>query len=187
MIKNVIGSVVTVKNGNSFGSGFLISKSGYIMTNHHVVAGGTGLEVIFSNGITMDATVVKSDEARDVAIVKINGSGFKPFAMNADEASSDIGSEVIAIGTPEDIKLNQTVTKGIISGKRELEDNHARKNNFIQTDVTINHGNSGGPLINMNGEVIGVIVAKLSGKTTEGLGFAIPIGEAIEKLNVRFD
>ena len=186
MVKNTVTSVVTIKNGNSFGSGFLISKSGYLLTNNHVVAGADTFEIIFGNGFNMEATLIKTDNSRDVALLKINGSGFAPLAINTDMEILDIGTEVIAIGTPEDIKLNQTVTKGIISGKRELEDEYNRKNKFIQTDVTINRGNSGGPLLNMKGEVVGIIVAKLNGKSTEGLGFAIPIGEAVEKLNVKF-
>ena len=186
MVKKSVGAVVTVKNGNSFGSGFVISKSGYIITNNHVVAGADTFEVIFSNGFNMEATLIKFDNNRDVALLKVSGGGFTALAINSDEEILDIGTEVIAIGTPEDIQLNQTVTRGIISGKRELEDEYSRKSKFIQTDVTINKGNSGGPLINMNGEVVGIIVAKLDGKHTEGLGFAIPIGEAIERLNISF-
>ena len=186
MVKNSVGSVVTVKNGTSFGSGFIISKSGFLLTNNHVIAGADTFEIIFSNGFNMEAVLVKYNANRDVAMLKISGSGFTPLAINSDAEALDIGTEVIAIGTPEDIKLNQTVTKGIISGKRELEDEYNRKYNFLQTDVTINKGNSGGPLVNMQGEVIGIIAAKLSGKSTEGLGFAIPIGEAIEVLNIKF-
>ncbi len=188
MIKEVIGSVVTVKTSSiAHGSGFVIGKDGYILTNDHVVAGAEEIEIIFDNGFSMEGKVVKTDQERDVALVKISGSGFKPLAINSSVELTTVGSEVIAIGTPADIKLGQTVTKGIISGKRELEDDHDVKNNYIQTDVTINPGNSGGPLLTNNGEVVGVVVSKIKGDGIEGLAFAIPIGEALEKLSIKFE
>jgi S1-C subfamily serine protease len=187
MIKNVVGSVVTIKVDGGFGSGFIISKSGYLLTNHHVITGSSKIEVVFDNGFNMEATLIKSDEARDVALLKITGSGFKPLSINPDPEAAGVGTEVVAIGTPLDLKLNQTVTKGIVSGKREMEDGHERKLNFIQTDVSINGGNSGGPLLNTEGQVIGIATKKLVGKGVEGIGFVIPIGEAIDELNIKFE
>jgi serine protease Do len=125
--------------------------------------------------------LIKANDDRDVALLKISGSGFKALPLGTSDDAS-VGTEVVAIGTPQDIKLGQTVTKGIVSGKREMEEK-----NFIQTDVAINSGNSGGPLINSSGEVIGIIVAKVFGKSVEGLGFAIPINEAIKKLNLKLE
>ena len=188
VVKGMIGSVVTIKTDDGFGSGFIISKSGYLLTNNHVVKGADTVEVIFSNGISLEATLVNVDNNRDVALIKLEGGGggFTPMALNPGIENLEIGSEVIAIGTAEDIKLNQTVTKGIVSGVREFEDEYRRKNTYIQSDVTLNMGNSGGPLINMKGEVVGIVVAKMNGKNIEGLGFAIPIGEEIEKLHIKF-
>ncbi|MGE0637477.1 MAG: S1C family serine protease [Bacteroidia bacterium] len=187
MIKGVVGSVVTVKTNFGHGSGFVISKSGFVLTNDHVISGASSIEIIFDNGFSMEGTMVKTDEDRDVAMLKIAGNGFKPLAINTSSDGTSVGTEVIAVGTPADLKLGQTVTKGIVSGKRELEEDNGTKNNYIQTDVSINSGNSGGPLINSKGEVVGIIAAKVKGTGVEGLGFAVPIGEALEKLNIKFE
>jgi S1-C subfamily serine protease len=182
MVKNSVTAVVTVKGTEGHGSGFLISEDGYLLTNHHVIDGNENIEVIFDNGFTFGAEIIKSDHPRDVALLKIKGTGFKPLAINTNEEEAGLGTEVMAIGTPEDIKLGQTVTKGIVSGKRMLEEQK-----YIQTDVSINPGNSGGPLINSNGEVVGIIVSKYMGAKTEGLGFAIPVGEALSSLGISFE
>lgn len=182
MVKNSVNAVVTVKGSEGHGSGFLISNDGYLLTNHHVIDGNENIEVIFDNGFTFGAEIIKSDHPRDVALLKIKGNGFKPLAINSNEEDAGLGTEVMAIGTPEDIKLGQTVTKGIVSGKRMLEGQK-----YIQTDVSINPGNSGGPLINSNGEVLGIIVSKYIGENTEGLGFAIPIGEALSTIGISFE
>jgi len=183
VVKESVGSVVTIKTDFGIGSGFIITENGYILTNHHVINGAEKIEVIFDNGFSFEAKLVRSSEERDVALVKMSGSGFKPLVLNGIDDLANTGSEVIAIGTPENIKLGQTVTKGIISGKRELEEKI-----FLQTDVAINSGNSGGPLINTaTGEVIGIVAAKIKPKGVEGLGFAIPIAEAISALNLKFE
>lgn len=181
MVKNVVNACLTVKTNFGHGSGFLVSEDGYILTNNHVVSGADKIDVVFDNGFSFEAKLIKANEDRDVALLKISGSGFKALPLGTSDDAS-VGTEVVAIGTPQDIKLGQTVTKGIVSGKREMEEK-----NFIQTDVAINSGNSGGPLINSSGEVIGIIVAKVFGKSVEGLGFAIPINEAIKKLNLKLE
>jgi len=182
IVKNSINSVVTVKTEFGHGSGFLISKDGYALTNSHVVEGADKIEVIFNNKLTLPAEVISNDKNRDVTLLKIVGGGYQPLPLNINDDLAEIGTEVIAIGTPEDIELGQTVTKGIVSGYRNLEDK-----NYIQTDVSINSGNSGGSLLNADGEVIGIVVAKIVGKNVEGLGFAIPIDEAINGLNIKFE
>lgn len=183
VVKESVGSVVTIKTDFGIGSGFIVSADGNILTNHHVINGAEKIEVIFDNGFSFEAKLVRSNEERDVALIKMAGSGFKPLVLNGTDELAGTGSEVIAIGTPENIKLGQTVTKGIISGKRELEEKM-----FLQTDVAINSGNSGGPLINTStGEVIGIVAAKIKAKGVEGLGFAIPIAEAITALNLKFE
>jgi S1-C subfamily serine protease len=181
MVKNVVNACLTVKTNFGHGSGFLVSEDGYVLTNNHVVSGADKIDVVFDNGFSFEAKLIKANDDRDVALLKISGSGFKALPLGTSDDAS-VGTEVVAIGTPQDIKLGQTVTKGIVSGKREMEEK-----NFIQTDVAINSGNSGGPLINSSGEVIGIIVAKVFGKSVEGLGFAIPINEAIKKLNLKLE
>jgi S1-C subfamily serine protease len=183
VVKESIGSVVTIKTNFGIGSGFIISDNGYILTNHHVINSAEKIEVVFDNGFSFEAKAIRSNENADVAVIKISGSGFKPLTLNATENLATVGTEVIAIGTPENIKLGQTVTKGIVSGKREFDEKI-----YLQTDVAINSGNSGGPLLNIStGEVIGIVAAKIKAKGVEGLGFAIPIGEAIKSLNLKFE
>ena len=187
MIKNAKNSVVTVKTNLGHGSGFVISESGYLITNSHVVNDATKIELIFDNGFTLSGELIKEDENRDVALVKIAGGGFKPLPVNISSTESESGMEVIAIGTPKDLQLGQTVTKGIISGSREFNEIDGSSNKYLQTDVTINLGNSGGPLISAKGEVIGIVVAKLIGEGVEGIAFAIPIEEALRNLNIHFE
>jgi hypothetical protein len=180
IIKESLGSVVTIKTNFGLGSGFIISDNGYIITNDHVINSAEKIEVIFDNGFSFEAKLVRTNEIKDVAVIKISGNGFKPLPINPATDLAATGSEVFAIGTPENIKLGQTVTKGIISGKREINENI-----FLQTDVAINSGNSGGPLINIaTGEVIGIVAAKIKAKGVEGLGFAIPMADALKALNI---
>jgi len=174
--------VVTVKTEFGHGSGFIISKDGYALTNSHVIEDADQIDVIFNNKLTLPAEVISSDKTRDVTLLKIVGGGYQPLPLNLSGGETEIGSEVIAIGTPEDVELGQTVTKGIVSGYRNIDDK-----NYIQTDVSINPGNSGGALLNTDGEVIGIVVAKIVGTNVEGLGFAIPVNEAIEGLNIKFE
>lgn len=182
IVKNSINSVITVKTDFGHGSGFLISVDGHALTNTHVIEDAEKIEVIFNNNLTLPAEVVSSDNSRDVTLLKIVGGGYQPLPLKLTNEESEIGVEVIAIGTPENIELGQTVTKGIVSGYRNIEGQ-----NYIQTDVSINPGNSGGALINDSGQVIGIVVAKIVGSDVEGLGFAIPVNEAIDRLNIKFE
>lgn len=171
-------STVTIKTANGHGSGFLISADGYILTNNHVIENEKSIEILFNNGLIIDAEVIRQNTEKDVALLKVVGKGFKSIPIF--KGKSVAGIEVFAIGTPQDIKLGQTITKGIISGNRLIEEN-----TYIQTDVSINAGNSGGPLINVNGEVLGIVSAKLVGDGVEGIGFGIPILKALEILNIK--
>lgn len=178
-IQSSIKSVITVKTAiGGHGSGFVISSSGYLLTNAHVVSDdSTNLEVIFSNGLTLPADLIRINPKIDIALLKIPGSGYAALSLDTSVVTDKIGSDVVAIGTPKDIKLGQTVTKGIISGLRDFEDKI-----YIQTDVSINPGNSGGPLITKNGQVIGIITWKR--KDSDGLGFALPINDGLKALNI---
>jgi S1-C subfamily serine protease len=179
-IENAIQSSITIKTREGHGSGFLISSSGYLLTNFHVIEDSSDIQAIFQNGLTLPVQIVSFDKKADVALCKIPGKGYKPLPLDTNSVVKKIGSDVVAIGTPEDIKLGQSVTKGIISGLREI-----KSSIYIQTDVSINSGNSGGMLINKNGEVIGIISAKIKGEGVEGLGFAIPINKALNTLNIK--
>ncbi len=171
-------ATVTIKTGNGHGSGFFISSNGYILTNEHVINDGGDIEVELSNGLIIDAEVIRESKKKDVALLKVTGKGFKSIPINDEKTSA--GTEVYAVGTPRNLDLGQTVTKGIISGHRAFKDN-----TYIQTDVSINKGNSGGPLINLKGEVLGIVASKLIGEGIEGIGFGIPIIKALETLNIK--
>ncbi len=178
-VQQCLPSVVTVRSGDGFGSGFFISANGHLLTNDHVLAGQDSVvSLLLSNGFTLQAKVLRRDRDADVALLKVDGAGVVPLRCGG--ASQETGAEVYAIGTPNSTSLSQTLTKGIISGTREIDGR-----SLIQTDVGINRGNSGGPLIDASGVVIGIVSAKLIGVGTEAIGFAIPIGDAFSALRIR--
>jgi serine protease Do len=162
----------------SLGSGFIIDKKGYILTNNHVVKGATEIKVKLHDGSTHDAKLIGSDSKTDIALIKIDPKGTKLVAAKlGDSDKAEIGQWVLAVGNP--FGLSYTVTAGIISAKGRVI-GEGPYDNFIQTDASINPGNSGGPLINMNGEVIGINTAIVA--QGQGIGFAIPINMAKEIL-----
>ncbi len=163
--------------GESLGSGFVISTDGYILTNHHVVADATRIIVRMQDGSEKDAELIGSDPRSDLALLKIDGNGL-PVVRIGSSSKLKVGEWVLAIGAP--FGFESTVTAGIVSAKgRSLpSENYVP---FIQTDVAINPGNSGGPLFNLDGEVVGInsqIVSRSGGFM--GLSFAIPIDMAME-------
>jgi serine protease Do len=160
------------------GSGFIINKAGIILTNNHVVAGADEVWVQFADGHRYEAQVVGSDPATDVAVVRLKNApnDCRPAALGNSEQVR-VGDYVLAIGNP--LGLGQTVTMGIVSAKnRMLGGRIMQYEDFIQTDAAINQGNSGGPLFNFRGEVIGINSAILNPATAMNVGFAIPINLA---------
>jgi S1-C subfamily serine protease len=164
------------------GSGIILTAGGLILTNAHVVAGSSSLTVETSDGQQFDASVVTSDTAADLAIIKVTATGLKPATLG-DSSKLAVGQLVIAIGSPLGT-FTETVTSGIVSGLGRsitVRDAGTRQRvqlkNLIQTDAAINPGNSGGPLLDASGAVIGVNSATAT--TAEGIGFAIPIGDAM--------
>jgi S1-C subfamily serine protease len=172
--------VVRVEQQNGQGSGFVIDEDGYIVTNAHVVEGAQTVYVSFSNNDRVEARVVGSDPATDVALLKVDvpASSLTPIPLGSS-ANVKVGDGVVAIGNP--FGLDRTVTSGIVSAiSREIQapNGVTAIRDAIQTDAAINHGNSGGPLINMQGEVIGINSQIETGGTTDGnvgIGFAVPI------------
>ena len=161
------------------GSGFIISKDGQIVTNNHVVEGADSVKVKLSDGRTFDATVVGSDRMTDIALLKIEADVDLPTVKFGSSDAMRVGDEVVAMGNP--FGLGGTVTTGIISAKsRNI--NSGPYDDFIQTDAAINRGNSGGPLFNNAGEVIGVNTAILSpGGGSVGIGFSVP-SDLVQKI-----
>ena len=154
----------------SLGSGFVIDREGYILTNNHVVERAQTIKVKLTDGKEYDATVVGKDPKTDIALIKISAKQDLPVAPFGDSDKLEVGDWVVAIGNP--FGLEHTVTQGIVSAKGRWI-GAGPYDDFIQTDASINPGNSGGPLFNLNGEVVGINTAIVSGG--QGIGFAIPI------------
>jgi serine protease Do len=161
----------------SLGSGFIINKEGYIVTNNHVVENATDIKVSLSDKEEFDAKVIGRDPKTDVALIKIDARKDLPAASLGDSNKLRVGEWVMAIGNP--FGLGHTVTAGIVSAKGRII-GAGPYDDFIQTDASINPGNSGGPLFNMNGEVVGINTAIIA--TGQGIGFAIPINMAKDLL-----
>lgn len=171
-----------VESGGT-GSGVIVDRDGYILTNSHVILDGKAksIKVVLSDDSSEDAEVIWHDKNLDLAVIKINKSGLTPVELG-DSDDVVIGQTAIAIGNPLGLTLSRSVTAGVISGvNRKIQtSNNNIVENLLQTDAAINQGNSGGPLLNDKGELIGINTIKISGQTTEGLGFAIPINTAKE-------
>jgi serine protease Do len=161
----------------SLGSGCIIDREGYIITNNHVIEKAQTIKVKLIDGKEYDATVVGRDPKTDLALIKIDAKNALPSAAFGDSDNLEIGDWVVAIGNP--FGLETTVTAGIVSAKGRVI-GAGPYDDFIQTDASINPGNSGGPLFNLKGEVVGINTAIVSGG--QGIGFAIPINMAKELL-----
>ena len=182
-ITSTIGSSTSTdgqfqQSSQALGSGFVMDKEGHIVTNFHVIDGATSIEVRFSNDDTLKATLVGSDPSTDVALLKVDASpdALTPLAL-ADSTQVEVGDPVVAIGNP--FGLERTVTTGIVSALQRAvkAPNGYSIDHVIQTDAAINHGNSGGPLLNTSGAVIGInsqIETGGSGDGNVGIGFAVP-------------
>src|SRR6266702_3290896 len=162
--------------GTSLGSGFIINEDGYILTNNHVVKDATDIKVRLSDGRELEAKVVGRDPAADVALLKLlEMKGKLPTVALGDSDALEQGDYVVAIGSP--LGFRESVTFGIISAKdRSLTGGPF--DDFLQTDAAINQGNSGGPLFNIKGEVVGINTAIISPQIGSGIGFAVPINLA---------
>jgi S1-C subfamily serine protease len=180
MLGALVKGVVTVETSDGHGSGFLITNDGHLLTNAHVVGNDATVKVRFEQGFALDGQVVKVNKDFDVALIKVPRTDLPALAIGDDKALL-LGEELFAIGTPLNEQLGQSVTRGIMSGRREVEGR-----SYLQTDVSINPGNSGGPLIDESGKVVGVATLKISAKGVEGIGFGVPISKALEMLNIRF-
>lgn len=181
LVGRTIPSIVQIHTATGRGSGFLLDSSGLIVTNQHVVGSAFSVRVHLYDGTVLNGRVLRRDGVSDAALVKLEGpirdiSGLPICHTDAVR----VGQSVVAIGNP--LSLSNTVTQGIVSGFRR---NPSRS--LIQTDTAVNPGNSGGPLLNREGAVIGIVTEKIVSEGVEGLGFALPIGEVLQRLNVTID
>ncbi len=180
---SVVSVISTTSEGTGSGSGVIMSKDGYIITNNHVVDGAQSVSVQLSDGTSLDAEIIGTDEQTDLAVIKVTPTSDLTAAEFGDSDELEPGEYAYAIGSPGGVQFANTITGGRISAiNRDLTVND-RVMTLIQTDASINNGNSGGALINKYGQVVGITSAKLSGNafgsaTVEGMGFAIPINTA---------
>ncbi|MBR2477110.1 MAG: trypsin-like peptidase domain-containing protein [Clostridia bacterium] len=169
---NSTGGTSGYNNPTVHGSGVIYSSNGYIITNAHVVEDLRNLTVVLNDGTMLPGVVLYSDKEADLAIVKIDKIGLKPIAM-ADKNTILSGKTAIAIGTPISMSMRNTVTKGIVCGNDvALSDSYYK---LIQTDATVNPGNSGGPLLNTKGELIGINSSKYASVAIDNMAFAVPV------------
>ena len=168
----------TLQQGS--GSGIIISADGYIITNNHVIENSQMVKVVLSDGREFSARIVGADAKTDIAVIKIDDADNLTVAVMGDSDKIQVGEIAIAIGNPLGQQLTGTVTQGVISAvNRTVEAEQNTYVNLIQTDAAINQGNSGGALVNGYGEVIGINTVKYAASGVEGIGFAIPINNAI--------
>lgn len=194
-VEKVYDAVVVVqtyknKKVYSSGTGFVYKiddKKAFILTNNHVIDGGDAVSVVFTNGKEITAEIIGNDKYSDIAVLSLDA--FEDMQVVEIGKSDDmkVGDTVFAVGAPLDSEYSWTVTRGILSGKDRMVEVNSSKNTtadwimkVLQTDTAINSGNSGGPLANSNGEVIGITSLKLVSSGVEGMGFAIPIETALE-------
>lgn len=166
----------------SLGSGVLVDSKGYILTNYHVIARADKINVKLDNGETYAARVVGQDPESDLAVLKIDAQKALPFARIGDSSKARVGDWVLAVGSP--FGFAQTVTSGIISATGRVVEDFSLFGDYIQTDAAVNRGNSGGPLVNMRGEVIGInsFISTESGGS-QGVAFAIPASVFVNSYN----
>jgi S1-C subfamily serine protease len=185
IVANAMPCVVTIRTENGSGSGFLITDTGVVVTNKHVLGSNTSAFIISSTGETYKSESIYAHPSRDLALIKVSGTSF-PYLRLANPATVNAGADVVAIGSPgigSGSVLAGTVTKGIISAFRTTIDDGV----LIQTDVSINPGNSGGPLLNSSAEVVGINTMKIVSQGIEGLNFAIFSSEVLQMLKDHFN
>ncbi|AXB44615.1 S1C family serine protease [Amycolatopsis albispora] len=200
VLPSVVQVNVTTREGEAIGSGVILSSDGKILTNAHVVEGASGdVTITLSDGTKYQASVLGADSKADIAVLQAKNASGLTAAKLGDSSQVRVGSEVVAIGSPGG--LQNTVTSGIVSavgrnlsdlgqqeqqqspfGRTSTQQQQGPSYTAIQTDASINHGNSGGPLVNANGEVIGINTAIYSPSSggSIGIGFAIPINDAVK-------
>lgn len=194
-VEKLYDAVVVVQNFQkntqvASGTGFVYKTEGdkaYIFTNHHVINGASKVKVLFTNNKSYEVEIVGSDTYADIAVLKIDKDKIISVAQLGSYENARLGDTLFTIGAPLETEYSWTVTRGILSGKDRLVEISTTTNNqadkwvmkVMQTDASINSGNSGGPIANSNGEVIGITNMKLVSSGVEGMGFAIPIEDAL--------
>lgn len=177
----ILDSVVQIRVATGGGAGVVVSPAGYVLTGAHLVSGLDVVQVRLRSGLELDARVVRVDSAQDIALIQLPGRRFS-CARVGRQVPPEVGEDVFAVGSPLGRELEWSVSRGIVSGVREFEGR-----SFVQTDASVNPGNSGGPLFDREARVIGVVSFKISGVGIEGLSFGVPVSAAEKTLGLSFD
>lgn len=187
-ILSVVSIACTTDSGRSTGSGVVVSENGYLVTNSHVIDGARSIQALFHDGSTRSAVVVGTDKFSDLAVLHVDADDLVP-AQFGDDTALRVGDSVVAIGDPLGVELRGTMTNGIVSAINRDIHTGGRTMTLIQTNAALNSGNSGGPLINCYGQVVGINTMKIGDNMStagvEGLGFAIPsttVKEIVDQL-----
>lgn len=187
-IPSVVSITCTFSDGSGSGTGVVLSENGYLVTNDHVVSGAQSIEVLFTDGRTLPASIVGTDGLSDLAVLYVEATDLIP-AEFGDSSALRVGDAVVAIGDPLGVSFRGTMTDGIVSAINRDVQSGGRTMTLIQTNAALNSGNSGGPLINCYGQVIGINTMKIGtfadDAGVEGLGFAIPsatVKEVVDQL-----
>lgn len=182
-IEDAFQAAPLVRVGDSHGSAVVISPDGHMLTAAHVVTGVEKAEVRFNSGLQLTAEVVATDPPQDIALMKLPGSGHECLPLaTTEEAAARVGSDVLAIGAPASEDLSFSLSRGVVSGHREIQGYR-----FLQTDASLNPGNSGGPLLNRQGQIVGIVSFKIAGQLFEGLGFGVPPSVIQSRLGLQFE
>lgn len=180
-LQSVLRSVLTIRVGGSVGSGVVISSDGWAITAGHVVSGLKEIAVRMQSGLELTAMVVRVHSQQDVALIRLPGRGY-PCLGVAIEAAPGVGTDLFAVGAPTGEDLAFSVTKGVVSGLREWQGKR-----YIQTDVALNPGNSGGPLLSSDGTVVGIVSWKIAAPGFEGLAFGVPVQALTDRLRISWE
>ena len=175
---SVVTVMVQLDDSVSVGTGVIFRADGYILTNYHVLAGGRDCTVAMDTGRTYEARYVAGDERNDLAVLKVELTGL-PAATFGDSDQLVVGDKVYAIGNPLGVELRGTLTDGIVSAINRDVQVDGRTMTLVQTNAALNSGNSGGALVNIGGQLIGINNSKMSGEDYEGMGFSIPVNEVV--------
>lgn len=188
-ISNLNGSLADQTRQESSGSGVIVDKNGYIITNYHVVKGAEKLIITLVDGRQQEAMLVGADPLTDLALVKIEPDSSLSPAVLGDSERLRVGQQVVAIGNPLGLQFARSVTAGVVSGlNRLLNSDEGFSTRLIQTDAAINPGNSGGALFDLNGQVVGINTVKIAAQGFEGMGFSIPsnqVKQVVQELQTK--
>lgn len=179
---SVVGVSSTTSSGSATGTGIILSEDGYILTCAHVVEDATSIAIVDADMNQYEATLIGEDSQSDIAVLKIDAEGLTAAELGTS-GNLKVGEAAIVIGNPLGYDLYGSMSVGIVSGLNRTLNVNGKDMALIQTDASVNSGNSGGPMVNASGQVIGIISAKVSSSYGEGLGFAIPIDDALPIIN----